>query len=100
MIVDQMENVMGLKAIKLATPTGWNVCSENNGNCSQLCLHRHNKSRLCACEIDYELARDKQNCIKPKAFLLYTKNTSIGRISIENEPIESSLHIPNIRHAR
>ncbi|ERL91934.1 hypothetical protein D910_09257, partial [Dendroctonus ponderosae] len=98
-IVDQMENVMGLKAIKLSAPIGWNVCSENNGNCSQLCFHRHKTSRLCACEIDYELARDMQNCIKPEAFLLYTKNTSIGRISIENEPIEKSLHIPNIRHA-
>ncbi|CAG9761873.1 unnamed protein product [Ceutorhynchus assimilis] len=98
-IVDQMENVMGLKAIKLVPPTGWNPCKENNGNCSQLCLHRYNKTRTCACQIDHELSKDKQNCIKPEAFLLYTKNDSIGRISIENEPVENNLHIPNIRHA-
>lgn len=91
---------MGVKAIKLDPPFGWNPCKDNNGNCSQLCLNRYNKTRLCACQIDYELTKDKENCVKPEAFLLYTKNDSIGRISIENEPIENNLHIPNIKHAR
>ncbi|KAL1489546.1 hypothetical protein ABEB36_013499 [Hypothenemus hampei] len=98
-IVDQIENVMGIKAIKLSEPYGWNPCKENNGNCSQLCLHRHNKTSVCACQIDYELTNDKRNCVRPEAFLLYTRNNSIGRISIDNEPIESNLYIPNIRQA-
>lgn len=98
-IVDQMENVMGLKAIRLGQPSGWNPCKENNGGCAQLCLHRHNKTRICACQIDYELTKDKQNCVKPEYFLLYTKRDSIGRISIDHEPIENNLYIPNIKHA-
>ncbi|XP_050299730.1 low-density lipoprotein receptor-related protein 6 [Anthonomus grandis grandis] len=98
-IVDNMESVMGVKAINLGPTSGWNPCKDNNGNCSQLCLHRFNKTRVCACEIDFELAKDRQNCVKPEAFLLYTKNDSIGRISIENEPIETDLFVPNIRHA-
>ncbi|XP_066141061.1 low-density lipoprotein receptor-related protein 6 isoform X1 [Euwallacea fornicatus] len=98
-IVDQMENVMGLKAIKVGNSSGWNQCQSNNGNCSQLCLSRHNQFRLCACEVDFDLAKDKQSCVKPDAFLLYTRNNSIGRVSIENEPIESNLHIPHIRQA-
>lgn len=100
MMVDQVENVMGLRAIKLGEKLGWNPCKENNGNCAQLCFHRHNETRICACQIEYELARDMRSCVKPDAFLLYTRNTSIGRISIENEPIDYNLHVPNIRLAR
>ncbi|XP_076273199.1 low-density lipoprotein receptor-related protein 6 [Rhynchophorus ferrugineus] len=99
LIVDQMENVMGLKAVRLERPTGWNLCKENNGNCSQLCLYRNNKTRLCACQIDFELARDKQRCLKADAFLLFTMKDKIGRVSIMNEPIENNFHIPNIKHA-
>lgn len=100
MIVDQMENVMGLKAIKLGAVSGTNPCQLNNGNCSQLCLYRHNKTRVCACQIDYELTKDKQNCVKPEAFLLYTKKDSIGRISIKNENNEMTIPIPGIKQAR
>lgn len=100
LIIDQMENVMGLKAINLSPVDGWNPCKDNNGNCSQLCLYRHNKTRVCACEIDYELAVDKQSCVKPNAFLLYSKNDSIGKVSIENEIIEIILPIPGIKQAR
>ncbi|XP_018572633.1 low-density lipoprotein receptor-related protein 6 isoform X2 [Anoplophora glabripennis] len=98
-IVDQMENVMGLKAIRLGTVNGSNPCQENNGNCSQLCLYRHNKTRVCACQIDYELTKDKQNCVKPEAFLLYTKRDTIGRISIKNENNEITIPIPGIKQA-
>ncbi|KAJ8981147.1 hypothetical protein NQ317_013812, partial [Molorchus minor] len=98
-IVDQMENVMGLKAIKLGVTSGLNPCKENNGNCSQLCLYRHDQTRVCACQIDYELTRDKQNCVKPEAFLLFAKKDSIGRISMENENNEMTIPIPGIKQA-
>ncbi|XP_028129361.1 low-density lipoprotein receptor-related protein 6 [Diabrotica virgifera virgifera] len=98
-IVDQMENVMGLKAINLNGAVGWNLCKENNGNCSQLCLYKHNKERVCACQIDHELKRDGQTCIKPKAFLLYSKRANIGRIGIENENYEVTVPIAGIKHA-
>lgn len=99
-IVDQMENVMGLKAIHLNGASGWNPCKNNNGNCSQLCLFKHNQQRICACQIDYELKRDGLTCVKPKAFLLYSKNTSIGRIGIENENYEDTVPIAGIKHVR
>lgn len=99
-IVDQLENVMGLKAIQLGSLKGWNPCMDNNGNCSQLCFYRHNKTRICACQIDYELANDKRTCVKPETFLLYTKKDSIGRIGIENEDNEVMIPIAGIKHAR
>lgn len=98
-IVDQMENVMGLRAINLNASIGWNLCKDNNGNCSQLCLYKHNQERICACQIDHELKKDGQTCVKPKAFLLYSKRTNIGRIGIENENYEVTIPIAGIKHA-
>ncbi|XP_056645747.1 low-density lipoprotein receptor-related protein 6 [Diorhabda sublineata] len=98
-IVDQMENVMGLRAINLNASIGWNLCKDNNGNCSQLCLYKHNQERICACQIDHELKKDGKTCVKPKAFLLYSKRTNIGRIGIENEHYEITIPIAGIKHA-
>lgn len=100
MIVEQIENVMGLKAIKMGMSIGWNPCKNNNGNCSQLCFYRHNQTRICACNIDYELDKDKQTCVKPHTFLLYAKKDAIGRIGIENEDNENVIPIAGIKQAR
>ncbi|KAG5877087.1 hypothetical protein JTB14_015462 [Gonioctena quinquepunctata] len=98
-IVDQMENVMGLKAIKLGSSRGRNPCTENKGNCSQLCLYRHNQTKICACQIDYELHNDGQTCVQPEAFLLYTKKSIIGRIGIDNNNYEVTIPITGIKQA-
>ncbi|CAH1173635.1 unnamed protein product [Phaedon cochleariae] len=99
-IVDQrMENVMGLKAIKSGDAEGWNPCKDANFNCSQLCFHRHDGTTVCACQIDYELAEDGRTCTKPRAFLLYAKRGSIGRMSIENENNEATIPIAGIKQA-
>ncbi|XP_071510756.1 low-density lipoprotein receptor-related protein 6-like [Diadema antillarum] len=43
-------------------PSGTNVCSENNGQCSTLCLPTPT-GRTCACADDIELASDSVTCI-------------------------------------
>lgn len=92
--------MMGLKAIKIGSPIGWNPCKENNGNCSQLCFYRHDKTRICACTIDFELANDKKTCVKPQTFLFYSKKDVIGRIGLENEDNENVIPIAGIKQAR
>lgn len=101
-IVDQIPNVMGLKAIRVSESGGWNPCSDNNGNCSHICLYRHNKTRVCACQIGHELASDGLNCIVPEAFMLYTQKHGIGRMSIENVNPHNEMIIPikDLRYAR
>lgn len=94
MIVEQIANVMGIKAVRLSKMSGWNLCSTNNGNCSHICLYRHDKTRVCACQAEYELAKDGLSCIVPEAFLLYAKKDSIGRISIENVNNNNQMTIP------
>lgn len=99
-IVDQIPNVMGLKAVRLREAKGSNLCSNNNGGCSHICLFRHNKTYVCACQMNYELSKDGRRCVLPDAFLLFSRNDSIGRISIENGGNEISLPLTGIKHAR
>ncbi|KAJ3659363.1 hypothetical protein Zmor_011053 [Zophobas morio] len=83
-ILDQVANVMGLRAINLTDVSGRNLCYINNGDCSQFCFYRHNRTKTCGCELGYELGSDGRTCVKPEIFLLYTKRNQIGMIGIEN----------------
>ncbi|XP_044256052.1 low-density lipoprotein receptor-related protein 6 [Tribolium madens] len=98
-ILDQIPNVMGLKAINLGDFSGRNLCSINNGDCSQFCFYRHNKTKVCACELGYELAQDRRTCVKPKIFLLYSKKNQIGMIGIENRNNEVAIPLTGVNHA-
>ncbi|RZC32195.1 low-density lipoprotein receptor-related protein 6, partial [Asbolus verrucosus] len=97
-ILDQIADVMGLKAIKLGYVSGKNPCSVNNGGCSQLCFYRHDKTKICACQLGYELTKDRRTCVKPNTFLLYTKRNKIGMIGIENENNEIAIPIAGTNH--
>ena len=50
-IVDNLPNVMGLKAVRLGEVKGRNPCTDNNGNCSHLCLNKPQNKYVCACQI-------------------------------------------------
>jgi low density lipoprotein receptor-related protein 5/6 len=50
-IIDQLPNLMGVKAVSLKEPLKGNACSDNNGNCSQICFYNPNGHYSCACEI-------------------------------------------------
>ncbi|XP_025837382.1 low-density lipoprotein receptor-related protein 6 [Agrilus planipennis] len=98
-IIDQIANVMGLKAIRLGEVRSSNPCGVNNGGCSHICLYRHNKTYVCTCQIGYELTKDRHKCVVPEAFLLFTHKDSIGRISIENENNEMAIPVTGIKYA-
>lgn len=92
-VVEQFPDLMGLKVTRLHSVTGTSPCAQNNGGCNQLCLNRP-KDYVCRCQIDYELAQDKRTCVLPKAFLLFSKQDSIGRASIENSYDDYNDFIP------
>jgi len=55
-IIDQLPNLMGVKAVSLKDPISSNICGDNNGNCSQLCFYHPRGDFSCACEIgDYKM---------------------------------------------
>jgi len=50
-IIDQLPNLMGVKAVNLKEPLNDNPCGDNNGNCSQFCFYKPKGYYICACEI-------------------------------------------------
>ncbi|XP_061406856.1 low-density lipoprotein receptor-related protein 6-like [Lethenteron reissneri] len=82
-LIDQLPDLMGLKATAIAAPSGTNACAgEENGGCSHLCLFRPAGLR-CGCPLGQELLADARTCVVPKAFLLFSRRGDIRRISLE-----------------
>ncbi|KAL6424282.1 hypothetical protein ACFW04_009838 [Cataglyphis niger] len=99
-IVDQVPNVMGLKAIHLdRLSISKSPCARNNGGCSHLCLNKPHNRYVCACQIGYELTKDKRTCIVPEAFLVYARRENLGRISIENTNNDNIIPVTGIKEA-
>nr|CAD7457230.1 unnamed protein product [Timema tahoe] len=98
-IVDQLPNVMGLKAVRLGKVEGSNPCSRDNGGCSHLCLNRPGNNYVCACQIGYELTADERTCVVPEAFLLFARRENIGRISIENGNNDVIIPVTGVKDA-
>ncbi|XP_071041955.1 low-density lipoprotein receptor-related protein 1B [Parasteatoda tepidariorum] len=83
-LIEQLHDVMGIKAINVNDIHGTSPCANDNGNCSHLCLNRPNNNYTCSCPIGLELTSDNKTCIVPEAFLLFTRKDSIRRISLES----------------
>ncbi|XP_042878926.1 low-density lipoprotein receptor-related protein 6-like [Penaeus japonicus] len=81
-IVEQLPDLMGLKAVNVNKKGGSNPCAIDNGGCSHLCLNRPSNNFTCGCPIGYELTQDGKVCVVPEAFLLYTRKEDIRRISL------------------
>ncbi|XP_049888265.1 low-density lipoprotein receptor-related protein 6 [Pectinophora gossypiella] len=95
-VVEQMANMMGVKAFRLGEPLGHNPCVDNNGGCSHLCFNRP-KDYVCSCPLGLELGSDRKACIEPEAFLVYSRKNVIGRISVENENNDAILPIKELK---
>jgi len=95
-IVDQLSNLMGVKAILVNETIGKNPCSVANGGCSELCLNRPT-DYVCGCQIDYELAPDRKTCVVPEAFILLTHKENITRISLDSTINDAVLPIAGMK---
>ncbi|KOB75177.1 Low-density lipoprotein receptor-related protein 6 [Operophtera brumata] len=49
-VVEQMANMMGVKAFRIGEPLGWNRCADTNGGCSHLCFNRP-EDYTCGCPL-------------------------------------------------
>ncbi|XP_023673593.2 low-density lipoprotein receptor-related protein 6-like isoform X1 [Paramormyrops kingsleyae] len=97
-IVDQLPDLMGLKATYMHKTLGTNPCAENNGGCSHLCLYRP-QGVQCACPIGLELIGDMSTCIVPEAFLLFSRHTDIRRISLETNNNNVAIPLTGVKEA-
>ncbi|KAE8613421.1 hypothetical protein XENTR_v10007716 [Xenopus tropicalis] len=97
-IIDQLPDLMGLKATNIHKMSGTNGCAENNGGCSHLCLFRPQGPR-CACPIGLELISDMKTCIVPEAFLLFSRRADIRRISLETSNSHVAIPLTGVKEA-
>ncbi|KAJ0023663.1 hypothetical protein NQD34_003562 [Periophthalmus magnuspinnatus] len=82
--LEVIESVKGklVKATALAI-MGTNLCSINNGDCSQLCLPTSPSTRACMCTAGYSLRRGHQSCEGVGSFLLYSVHEGIRGIPLD-----------------
>ena len=77
---------------------GTNPCAHNNGECSHLCLITPNKS-VCACPMGLELSGYSKTCIIPEAFLIFSGQQNIKRLSLESNHRIRPIPIRGIKEA-
>lgn len=63
LIIDQLPDLMGLKAVSDIQDHGFNPCALTNGNCTHLCLTRPGAAYVCACPTGFELLTDNRSCL-------------------------------------
>ncbi|KAK0093543.1 hypothetical protein PV326_013307, partial [Microctonus aethiopoides] len=100
-VVNELEGVMDIKIVTAKDTDGLeDVCADNNGGCSHLCL-RNPRSYTCACPTGIILNDDKKTCNStPNNFLLLAGQNTIARMSLDTpEMWDVNLPINDIHHA-
>uniref|UniRef100_A0A4W5Q8K7 LDL receptor related protein 1 n=1 Tax=Hucho hucho TaxID=62062 RepID=A0A4W5Q8K7_9TELE len=72
-----------MKIYNESMQTGINLCSNNNGECSQLCLPTSPTTRACMCTAGYSLQSGRQSCEGMGSFLLYSVHEGIRGIPLD-----------------
>ncbi|KAG7278878.1 hypothetical protein CRUP_036392 [Coryphaenoides rupestris] len=80
--------MMHMKIYNETVQTGANLCSHNNGDCSQLCLPTSPSTRACMCTAGYSLRSGQQSCEGVGSFLLYSVHEGIRGIPLD--PLDKS----------
>lgn len=97
-IIDQLPDLMGLKATKVTETFGTNGCAVDNGGCSHLCFWRR-QAISCACPMGMELLSDMQTCVVPEAFLLFTNRDNIRSISLGTNSNDVAIPLTGVKEA-
>ncbi|XP_066526626.1 low-density lipoprotein receptor-related protein 1-like isoform X2 [Hoplias malabaricus] len=75
--------MMHMKIYNETVQAGSNLCTNNNGDCSQLCLPTSPTSRSCMCTAGYSLRSGQQSCEGVGSFLLYSVHEGIRGIPLD-----------------
>ncbi|KAB0404642.1 hypothetical protein E2I00_000650 [Balaenoptera physalus] len=97
-IIDQLPDLMGLKAVNVAKAVGTNPCADRNGGCSHLCFFTPRAAK-CGCPIGLELLSDMKTCIVPEAFLVFTSRAAIHRISLDTNNNDVAIPLTGVKEA-
>ncbi|XP_076861463.1 low-density lipoprotein receptor-related protein 1-like isoform X3 [Brachyhypopomus gauderio] len=75
--------VTHMKTYNETAQRGSNMCSKNNGDCSQLCLPTSPTTHACMCTAGYSLRMGQQSCEGVGSFLLYSVHEGIRGIPLD-----------------
>ncbi|KAL4613478.1 low-density lipoprotein receptor-related protein 5-like isoform X1 [Arapaima gigas] len=98
MIIDQLPDLMGLKATSVTKAFGTNACAVDNGGCSHLCFYWP-QGPHCACPMGLELLSDLRTCVVPEAFLLFTHRANIRSISLGTNGNDVAIPLTGVKEA-
>ncbi|KAA0723842.1 Low-density lipoprotein receptor-related protein 4 [Triplophysa tibetana] len=88
-----LPGLMDIQAVDRAGPLGFNKCGRRNGECTHLCLPRHNGTS-CACPTGILLKSDGRSCDPlPETYLLFSNRVSVRRISLDTSD-HTDVHVP------
>ncbi|KAK4295463.1 hypothetical protein Pmani_031983 [Petrolisthes manimaculis] len=95
-IRDGLAGLMDVKALP-GPPVGVNVCGNNNGGCSHLCLVNP-RGFSCACPTGINMLEERKCKEEPDTYLIFASKGMIGRISLDAEPLwDVPLPIPGTK---
>ncbi|XP_066506010.1 low-density lipoprotein receptor-related protein 5 isoform X2 [Hoplias malabaricus] len=95
-IVEQLPDLMGLKATKVTETFGTNGCADSNGGCSHLCFFVP-RGVTCACPMGLELLSDLRTCVVPEAFLVFTNRADIRSISLGTNSNDVAIPVTGVK---
>ncbi|XP_070536212.1 low-density lipoprotein receptor-related protein 4-like [Ptychodera flava] len=92
--------LMNIHAVQIGDSHGNNVCGQDNGGCSHLCLPRP-KGYKCACPTGIKMKDDGVTCYDaPNTYLLFASRDSIRRISMDTaDKTDVVLELPDLHNA-
>ena len=92
------DNPLVYKGLNCLYFAGTNACANHNGGCSHLCLFTPNRP-ICACPMGLELLSNGKTCIVPEAFLLFTREADIKRMSLAADHRVTQIPIKGVEKA-
>ncbi|KAI5726754.1 hypothetical protein M8J76_007920 [Diaphorina citri] len=87
-------NAANISSLNIYDPhlqTGSNVCEQNKGNCSHLCIPKGSDHRVCMCATGYSLQSDGKSCAGISDFILFSVNSGYDIMGIKYNKNESKV---------
>lgn len=95
-----LEELSAIKVYNASVQSGSNVCSYNNGGCSQLCVPSNSTHRRCKCTIGFNTNPvNETQCIGKDEFLIFAYNWGMRGVSLEPGSSSDDLYLPPIHKA-
>ncbi|OTF78010.1 low-density lipoprotein receptor-related protein 6-like protein, partial [Euroglyphus maynei] len=85
LIVENLPDLMGLKAVGKQFDDTNDCIAPQNGNCSHFCFNRPHRKYVCACSDGFELNEDGRTCSKSDSYFFVLRHNDTTKISLKTK---------------